>query len=253
MENHVKWNEIVYGDALAFLRSLQDKSIDLGFADPPFNIDLEKNKNDGIAYHEKKNVETIFYDDTLTPEEYEHWCCDWLRELLRVCRKVLVYCGTMNMAMFCRIKEPMDTIIYFMKFNTVITPSAWAGRFRPILVYAENKKSFSGNPKGENCKFDSSVIVKSKRFYNQKEEDDRKVLIHPCPIDRELMYQILLQMKPDSFFDPFAGSGTTLYVASRLGIKWMAVEKDARYKLDHGYLLHGKAGRMMRQIKLFIS
>jgi modification methylase len=246
----LRWNEIVYADAMDGLRTLPDKFIDLGFADPPFNIDLESNMNAGKTFSEKKDGGIAYYDDLLGTAEYEAWCKDWLLEMIRVCRKVIVYCGNMNVGMFHRIREPLDVIVYFTKFNVIITPSAWAGRYRPLLVYADDKNAFLGRPPGDKCKFDTNVIVKSRQFFDKSEERDRKALRHPCPIDRELIHAILVQMKPRSFLDPFAGSGTTIYAAKRLGIeRWIGFEKNPAYRADHEFLL-GKARRAAVQSKL---
>jgi len=246
----LKWNEIRCIDALEGIREIPDKCIDLGFADPPFNIDLESNVNNGKAFSEKKEGTISYYDDLLDPVEYEAWCGKWLSEMIRTCQKVIVYCGNVNVPMFHRIREPLDEIVYFTKFNTIITSCAWAGRYRPLLVYASDKNSFLGRPPGENCKFDTNVIVKSRQFFDKSEERDRKVLRHPCPIDRELIHAILVQMKPRSFLDPFAGSGTTLYMAKKLGVeKWIGFEKNPAYRADHEFLLN-KAKRVAVQSKL---
>lgn len=244
----IKWNEVMYGDAFELLPHLEDKSIELGFVDPPFNINLEKNVNGGRVFSDSKKDETSYYDDVMDRVQYQDFCNRWLKEMCRACHKVLVYCGTINLPVFYTIKEPLDQIIYFMKFNTIITPTSWAGRYRPILVYTDDKKTFVGNPKGKNCKFDTSVIVKSKQYFDATEERDRGILIHPCPIDRELIHKILVQMKPESFLDPFCGSGTTLYIAKQLYIDFIGFEKNMEYKHDHDYLLQKtRAARRVQQ------
>jgi modification methylase len=243
----IKWNEVTYGDALEMLPKMESNSIDLGFIDPPFNIDLENNVNGGKIFGDGKKTSTSYYNDVMDQAQYEGFCTKWLAEMRRICKKVLVYCGGINLPIFYRICEPIEQIIYFMKFNTIITSTSWVSRYRPVLVYTEDKNTFLGRPKGKNCKFDSNVIVKSRKFFDVTEERDRGILIHPCPIDRELMHKILVQMKPESFLDPFCGSGTTLYVAKQLGIDFIGFEKNLEYKHDHDYLL--QKTRAMRHVQ----
>lgn len=243
--------ECQFRDCIEGMKELKDKSFDLGFADPPFNINLEKNVNGGSVFSDCKNDSTSYYDDIMDKMQYESFCSKWLTEMCRICNKVLLYCGTINLPIFYRIKEPLDQIIYFMKFNTIITPTAWAGRYKPLLVYADDKNAFLGRPPGENCKFDTSVIVKTKQYFDVTEKRDRKILVHPCPIDRELIYKILLQMKPKTFLDPFAGSGTTIYMANLLGIKWLAFEKRIQYKHDQDYLMQKSIEKKDKQMVLF--
>lgn len=55
-------------DCLEFLRSLEAETVDLAFADPPFNL---------------KKEYTSQIDDDLTPEKYLSWCEEWLSEMVR--------------------------------------------------------------------------------------------------------------------------------------------------------------------------
>ena len=57
------------GDCLEILGGVEDATVDLVFADPPFN--LGKDYGDGIK-------------DSLTEEEYLDWCGGWITECMRV-------------------------------------------------------------------------------------------------------------------------------------------------------------------------
>ncbi len=60
--------KIHQGDCIAGMKKLPDESVQLAFADPPFNI--------GYDYDE--------YDDKLESEKYLHWSRDWMQEVYRV-------------------------------------------------------------------------------------------------------------------------------------------------------------------------
>ena len=61
-------NRIVQGDCIEVMRRIPDSSIDVTFADPPFNLKKKYNK-----YYDKQEV-----------SEYLRWCRDWLFEMVRV-------------------------------------------------------------------------------------------------------------------------------------------------------------------------
>lgn len=253
-------NEIKYCsclDPFLGLPSLENQSIELGFIDPPFNIDLENNPNSGKAFNKKDSMqEKVFYEDKMTEEEYEKLCVSVLSEMIRICKKVVLYCGRVNMGIYYRFKDPLDVWMYFLPFNTIITHSSWVGRFQPLLVYAQDKNSFLGRPKGKNCKLHSNVIessntikveydvigerrvIKREDVIVPKDEMERRSkLIHPCPIDEFLIDSIISQLKPESFLDPFIGSGTTLRVAKQNQVPYLGYEKFDVYKHDHDFLL----------------
>ena len=60
-------NKIVRGDSIELFQEIPDNSIDVTFADPPFNL---KKKYNG-------------YKDSLEFEEYLKWCELWIKEMVR--------------------------------------------------------------------------------------------------------------------------------------------------------------------------
>ena len=61
-------NRIIAGDCLTVMRSIADNSVDVTFADPPFNL---KKKYNG-------------YIDSREFEEYLHWCQQWIEQMVRI-------------------------------------------------------------------------------------------------------------------------------------------------------------------------
>ena len=66
--NHEIRNKVLVGDCLDVLAQLDDNSVDVSFADPPFNL----------------NKKYKSYKDRRPTSEYLSWCRDWLTELVRV-------------------------------------------------------------------------------------------------------------------------------------------------------------------------
>ena len=63
------------GDCLDVMREMPDKSVDLAFVDPPYNV----GKDYGV------------YKDNLPPDEYFAWCVKWIDELKRVSKTLAIY------------------------------------------------------------------------------------------------------------------------------------------------------------------
>ncbi len=202
------------------IKTINNLEYDLAFIDPPFNINFAENINRGKKCRNiRSKSDKIFYSDNMTKDQYRDWCMKWFNIIYDKCNRIVLYCGsdTKNLRMWFKYTKPLDMIIYFLPFNTVITPTSWAGRYRPLLIYAKDKNMFLG--RNGTYKFDTSVMV-------QKERENKDQWKHPCPIDSYLVYEIFRQLKPKSVLDPFLGSGTTAEICESLGIKWLGYEID---------------------------
>ncbi|RLG16253.1 site-specific DNA-methyltransferase, partial [Nanoarchaeota archaeon] len=63
-------NKIVQGDCLEIMREIPEDSVDMTFADPPYNL--------GKKYEH--------YEDNKETREYLAWCREWLHEMVRITR-----------------------------------------------------------------------------------------------------------------------------------------------------------------------
>jgi site-specific DNA-methyltransferase (adenine-specific) len=61
-------NKILCGDCLDLFKEIPDESVDMTFADPPFNL----------------NRNYSSYKDTLESQDYLEWCERWIDEMVRV-------------------------------------------------------------------------------------------------------------------------------------------------------------------------
>ena len=61
-------NKITQGDCLELFKNIPDNSVDMAFADPPFNLNKKYSK----------------YKDDLSFQEYLDWCKKWISEMVRV-------------------------------------------------------------------------------------------------------------------------------------------------------------------------
>ena len=78
----IKKNSIIKGDCLELLKKIPDKSVDLVFADPPYNLQLK----DTLYRPDQTAVEAVTndWDKFDTYKAYDEFCLKWLRECKRV-------------------------------------------------------------------------------------------------------------------------------------------------------------------------
>ena len=77
-----KKNSILQGDSLKLLKKIPNKSIDLIFADPPYNLQLK----DTLYRPDQTTVEAVTndWDKFDTYQAYDNFCLTWLSECKRV-------------------------------------------------------------------------------------------------------------------------------------------------------------------------
>jgi len=252
-------NRIVHGDCLRVLRDFPDNSVDIAFADPPFNL--------GKKYNNVK--------DTLDLQEYLDWCEQWIGELVRVTKptgsiflhnipKWLTYYTT-----------TLNKIAHFKHWISWDAPTAPMGKtLQPahygILFYAKesdkNKfyeiryphkrcrkcgylhKDYGGkkemlHPFGPLL---SDVWTDIHRIKHNKYRDD-----HPCQLPVHLLERLILMStdEGDIVLDPFSGTGTTALAARRLGRNFIGIELDKEYvQISKEKLRHEEANSKIGNI-----
>ena len=77
-----KKNSITQGDSLELLKKIPDNSIDLVFADPPYNLQLRET----LYRPDQTTVEAVTndWDKFDTYQAYDEFCLVWLKECKRV-------------------------------------------------------------------------------------------------------------------------------------------------------------------------
>ncbi|MGA9348010.1 MAG: DNA methyltransferase [Anaerolineae bacterium] len=232
------FNAVHHGDAVEILKQYPDNSVDLVFADPPYNLDK--------AYH--------VYDDERADEEYVKWCNAWLQEYVRVLKPTgSLYVlnlprWTMYHAAF------LNQHLYFQNWIVWDALSEPRGKLMPahygLLSYTKHPTDFTFNYDEVNqldaryyC-LRSSCIRKRKAagiddkmpltdiwwdIHRIKHRRDRDY--HPCQLPEALMERIirLSTNEGDIVLDALCGTGTTPVVAVKLGRRFVAIDIDEDY------------------------
>ena len=229
---------IICGDSIKLLSTLQEKCVDLLFADPPYNLN-KKFKNvefKSIPDYEKYLDSWISQLPRLMkPNGSLYFCCDWRcsNEMYNVISK---YFKVRNRITWEREKgrgalknwKNCSEDIYFCTMSNEYTFNVEDVKLKKRVV-APYK--VDGQPKGwkdgyrltypSNLWTDITVP-----FWSMKENTD-----HPTQKSEKLLAKIILASSNvgDLVFDPFLGSGTTSVVAKKLDRKCLGIEIDPYY------------------------
>jgi site-specific DNA-methyltransferase (adenine-specific)/modification methylase len=243
-------NKIFKSDCVNFMTNkLSPSSIDMIFADPPYNLSgkslkLEGNTTGGDWY--KVNEEW----DTYVGDDYQQFCDDWIAAAKRVLKdngSIYVCASQHNLANImaslekCGLK--VNNVIVWQKSNPmpnmtrrVFTHSVefvvWAVAGKGWIFNAEELKRINpdqqkdGSPRAMRDVWTFPVVQGQERLRN----DDGRAL-HPTQKPLELVKRTIVAStnKGGIVFDPFMGSGTTAVAAKTLGRKYVGTEMNAKY------------------------
>ncbi len=239
----VAGNRIVVGDCVGELRQLPDKCVDLIFADPPYNLQLEG------ALLRPNNTRVDGVDDAWDKfssfQDYDRFTRTWLGE----CRRVLKPDGAIwvigSYHNIFRLGVALQDLGYWIlndivwrkvnpmpnfrgkRFTNAHETLIWAGRdqkTRPCFNYESLKTSNDDLQMRSDWLF--PICSGPERL---KDDGGRKA--HPTQKPEALLHRILLATtKPDDLvLDPFFGTGTTGAVAKQLGRRFIGIERDPDY------------------------
>jgi len=237
-------NKIIQGDCVEELKKLPDNSVDLIFADPPYNLQL---KSELIRPNQTK-VDAVddSWDKFNSFNDYDDFSISWLKE----CRRVLKDNGTIWVIgsyhnIFRVGKIMMD--LGFWVLNDVIwyktnpMPNFKGTRFTnatETLLWckkSEHQKKYTFNYKAmkqlNNGKQMQSVWQISLCIGNERIKGDDGKKAHSTQKPEELLRRVILSSsnEGDTILDPFFGSGTTGAVAKKLNRNFIGIEKEQKY------------------------
>ncbi|MDR0548208.1 MAG: site-specific DNA-methyltransferase [Deltaproteobacteria bacterium] len=236
-------------DSIGWLESIKDETIDLVFADPPYNI----NKAD--------------WDKFDSQEEYVKWSIKWISQISRILKPTgsLFICGFSEI--LADLKLPSMKFFASCKWlvwsykNKANLGNDW-GRSHESILHLRKSKCFKLNiddiriPYGAHTlKYPSHPQAESSQYGNGLKSKEiwtphhmgakpkdvleipticngmREKTKHPTQKPEELLRTVLLAASnpADVALDPFSGSGTTLVVAEQLDRKWIGCDINSEY------------------------
>lgn len=243
MDVTIPKDTILQGDCIEILKSLPENSIDLIFADPPYNMQTEGEllRTDGRQF----SGVTDKWDKFQSLKEYDDFCKKWLSE----CRRVLKNDGAIwvigSFQNVYRLGYIMQDLGFWI-LNDVIwskpnaVPNFGGTRFQnsheTLLWCSKSKgskyhfnyktmKYLNGNKQMKSV-WDIGICIGNERL---KDENGDKV--HSTQKPEKLLYNVILSSteKGDLVLDPFFGTGTTGAIAKKLGRHFLGIEREDKY------------------------
>ena len=236
-------NRVVVGDCLEEMALLPGESVDLVFADPPYNLQLERD----LLRPNNTVVDGVddAWDKFASFADYDRFCRTWLAE----CRRVLKPNGAIwligSYHNIFRLGAVLQDLGFWIqndivwrktnpmpnfrgrRFTNAHETLIWAGRDRKSRV-TFNYEAMKALNDDLQMRSDWLMPICSgpERL---KDAAGRKA--HPTQKPEALLYRVLLASSNagDLVLDPFFGTGTTGAAAKRLGRRWLGIERDADY------------------------
>jgi site-specific DNA-methyltransferase (adenine-specific) len=242
--------EVWLGDAIAWLQTVESESVDLVFADPPYNI---------------KKAE---WDTFESQEKYVAWSMQWIREGITRAQTDwhALHCGFSEI--LADLKLPASRyfsgcrwIVWHYK-NKANLGADW-GRSHESILHFRKSRNFTFNidevrtPYGNHTlKYPDHPQAESSQYGKGRDAEDKlwrphpkgakprdvieipttcngmhEKTPHPTQKPEELLRKLVLAASnPDDLvIDPFLGSGTTAVVAEQLRRKWRGCDITPEY------------------------
>lgn len=246
-------DQIHHGDCLQTLARFPDESVQLAFADPPFNI--------GYRYDE--------YDDQRAEDEYLGWCSAWMQQLHRV----LVSTGTFWLAIGDEYAAELKVaakkigfhcrswVIWYYTFG-VNCKYKFTRSHAHLFHFVKNPKAFTFNHADIRVPSARQLVYNDRRAESTgRVPDDTWILrpqdcpeaftaeedtwyfprvagtfseragFHGCQMPEQLLARIIRACSSpgDRVLDPFAGSASTLVTAKKLNRHYIGCELSEDY------------------------
>ena len=235
-------NKITNGNSLEILKKIPDKTFDLVFADPPYNLQIGKKLK--RPDDSKVNGVNDKWDQFKNFNDYDNFCKLWLTESKRVLKDngSIWVIGTYHNIF--RLGYHIQNMGFWI-LNDVIwrknnpMPNFRGTRFtnaHETLIWAsKNKKSkYTFNYQSLKCLNDDLQMRSDWTLPicsgNERIKKNGKK-VHSTQKPESLLHRILLAStnKGDFVFDPFLGTGTTAVVAKKLGRNYFGIEREKKY------------------------
>ena len=232
-------NQVMVGDCLQIMSTIENNCVDMCFADPPFNL-------------EKKYTS---YKDQRPVEEYLAWCRKWLKELVRITKptgSIFVHNIPKWLTYYASILNDLAYFRHWIAWDAMSNPigKTLLPAHYGILFYTKELKGFKfyeiraphkrcrvcdsylkdyGGKTDQMHPFGalvSDVWTDIHRIRHSVRRDE-----HPCQLPIHLLERVVLMSTDpgDVVLDPFLGTGTTAIAAKALGRRYVGIDVDPEY------------------------
>ena len=235
-------DRVLTGDSIALMRKLPAESVDMIFADPPYNLQLrgelrrpDNSRVDGVDAE---------WDRFADFASYDRFTRDWLEAARRLLKPNGTLWAIGSYHNIYRVGAVLQDLGYWVlneivwrkanpmpnfrgrRFTNAHETLVWCAR-DPQSRYTFNYEAMKALNDGLQMRSDWLLPICSGA--ERLKLDGRKA--HPTQKPEALLHRVILaSTRPgDLVLDPFFGTGTTGAAAKRLGRRWIGIERDPDY------------------------
>jgi modification methylase len=242
--SELKTDVILRGDCIEVLKGLPDKSVDMVFADPPYNLQL----GGDLLRPDNSKVDAVDddWDKFDSFAAYDAFTRAWLGE----CRRVLKDEGSLwvigSYHNIFRLGAAMQDLGFWVlndiiwrksnpmpnfkgtRFTNAHETLIWAAKSREQKRYTFNYDALKAFNEDTQMRSDWTLALCTGGERLKDENGDKA---HPTQKPEALLHRVLLSASRvgDVVLDPFFGTGTTGAAAKRLGRHFIGIERDETY------------------------
>lgn len=237
-------NQIIDGDCIEVMNALPENSVDLIFADPPYNLQL---KGD---LHRPDNSKVDAVDDAWDQfssfEAYDRFTTAWLKAARRILKPNGAIWVIGSYHNIFRVGAALQNEGYWILNDVVWRKANPMPNFRgKRLTNAHETMIWASKEEASKYTFNYDALKSLNEGIQMRSDwvlpicngherlkNDAGEKAHPTQKPESLLHRILVSTTNpgDVVLDPFFGTGTTGAVAKKLGREYIGIEREAAYR-----------------------
>jgi modification methylase len=235
-------NQIISGDCVEVLNSLPEKSVDLIFADPPYNLQLQQE----LWRPNQTKVDAVNedWDRFKNFAEYDNFTCNWLQ----ACRRVLKDSGTIwvigSYHNIYRVGNVLMNLGFWILNDVIWIKTNPMPNFRGVrFTNAHETLIWAQKIRGARYTFNYHAMKSLNGDLQMRSNWELPLCngkerlkingakAHATQKPEALLFRVIQSSSNpgDIVLDPFFGSGTTGAVAKKLHRHWIGIERNQKY------------------------
>ena len=240
----LKLNQILEGDSVEMMRTIPNNSIDVIFADPPYNLQLAGN----LLRPNNTKVDAVDeeWDQFESFAQYDKFTRSWLNEARRVLKETGTLWVIGSYHNIFRVGTSLQDMGFWILNDIIWRKTNPMPNFRgKRFTNAHETLIWCSKSQDAKAKFNYDAMKSLNEDLQMRsdwllpicagperlkdEKTGRKA--HPTQKPEALLHRVILSSSDpnDVILDPFFGSGTTGAVAKKLCRNFVGIERDINY------------------------
>jgi len=236
-------NTIINDDCIKVMNEMEENSVDLIFADPPYNLQL----GEALTRPDNSSVNGVYeeWDNFESLEAYDEYTRQWMTAARRVLKDNGAIWVIGSYHNIFRVGYILQNLGFWIlndvvwnktnpmpnfkgtRFTNAHETLIWACK-NPNSKYTFNYEAMKALNEDTQMRSDWQIPLCTGK---ERLKDDKGGKLHPTQKPEGLLYRVIMASTKvgDVVLDPFFGTGTTGAVAKKLGRNYIGIEKDATY------------------------